>query len=1484
MLKTLNKTSVRPFYPLHSNIIRARKFTWLGGIFTFMVITSLTLSDAHAGGDGALSGVPGEGGSQVTGGGGAGGATWSGGGGSATEGKGADGQGGNAAGLGGDPGMRITAPQTITNGVSGVNGTNGGKQGQAGGGGGGGTGIVVSGNSQLTIQGAVVTGGVGGSGGPDTSDTGSGGGGAGVLTDGSLILTGNGAAITGGAGGTGQTGGSSGGGGGTGVVMTGGTTTSLTNEGGSITGGVGGRARAGGGGGAAIVTNANVTNLAGGSITGGDGGLLPSASISASGGGGAGILVSGNGQNTVSVVNNGVITGGNGGPSFAFGNGGAGGAGEGGAQGGNRANGWLGDGGAGIKGANLSVVNAGAIKGGVSGAPLFGGGTQRQANAVAFTGGVNRLELQAGWSFVGNVVGMAGSTNTLALGGDTTQPQGGGATVFDVSQLVPTGGNGQFQGFSAFEKTGASTWQLTGTITQLTPWKISGGTLSVSSDGALGDVSGVLTLLNNATLATTASISTLRNIVLGQGGGNIDVAPSTTLALSGVISGQGALTKSGDGLMLLTGTNTYSGGTTIARGTLQLGDGGSTGSLSGNVLNNGSLVIDRNDTLNVDGQISGSGNLTQAGTGTTILTADNSYTGATAVSAGTLIINGNQSAATGLTTVNTGATLGGNGTLGGSVAVADGATLAPGNVGSVPGTLTIQQNLRLSNGSLLDYHFGQAGVPGGALNDLVKVHGDLTLDGTINVKTTPGGSFDPGIYRVFTYDGNLTNNGLQIGTIPSPNYYVQTSVQKQVNLINTNGLTLSFWDGANGGRNDGIIDGGDGLWQNSRGNSNWTTWSGSVNAPFSDAAFAVFTASPGTVRVDNSLGQVTAGGMQFDANGYHLTGDAIQLAQTSADSPASVIRVGNGTTDGAVDIATIDNTLFGDVQLRKTDLGTLVLNAANTYTGGTAVDGGTLVVGDINHQGAGLGAGDVTISDSGTLSGTGVVAGHVTNNGTVAALNALSGQQSTPVSNLTLANGLTNNGTINLAGQQGQAGNTLTVKNDYVGNQGQLILNTFMGNDTSASDRLVLDNAKATGNTAVVIKHAGGNGAQTQTGILLVDARNGSTTDPNAFFLSAKSDGYRKSIGTIASGAYDYSLVRGGNGGNADSWYLTSLNVKRSGDPDSQSQSARPSLRPEIGSYIDNVRAANTLFAMTLYDRLGNAQNFLPLQGEGASSFWIRNVGGHNNADAGAGAISTQANRYVLQMGGDVVNGSTDGRNRFLAGVMGGYANEHSNSVSQGSGLTSKGSVNGYSVGVYGTWYANGEENQGGYVDSWALYNWFDNRVEGEGLAAERYTSKGMTASLETGYTHKTGEYETFAGSANDVFIQPKAQVIWMGVTADNHTEQNGTQVSSSGDNNVQTRLGFRAFLKGKSQLDTMTQREFEPFAEVNWIHNTSAYGATMDGVNTQVDGTHNIGEIKVGVEGKINRQLSFWGNVAEQLGGQGYNDTQGTLGMRYSF
>ena len=107
------------------------------------------------------------------------------------------------------------------------------------------------------------------------------------------------------------------------------------------------------------------------------------------------------------------------------------------------------------------------------------------------------------------------------------------------------------------------------------------------------------------------------------------------------------------------------------------------------------------------------------------------------------------------------------------------------------------------------------------LNDLVTVGGNLVLDGTLNVSVSTGGSFGPGIYRVFSYNGALTNNGLSVGSIPSTNYFVQTAIANQVNLVNAAGLTLNYWDGAAGPKFDGAVNGGDGVWQNASGNDNW---------------------------------------------------------------------------------------------------------------------------------------------------------------------------------------------------------------------------------------------------------------------------------------------------------------------------------------------------------------------------------------------------------------------------------------------------------------------------------------------------------------------------------------------------------------------------------------------------------------------------------------------------------------------------------------
>lgn len=164
--------------------------------------------------------------------------------------------------------------------------------------------------------------------------------------------------------------------------------------------------------------------------------------------------------------------------------------------------------------------------------------------------------------------------------------------------------------------------------------KTDAGTLSIASDANLGNAAGAVTI-NTGTIETTADLATNRAITL-DGTGTLLTGAGTGFTVNGVIDGAGSLTKDGAGTLLLTGANSYAGGTTIAAGTLQLGNGGTSGSIVGNVANSGVLAFNRADNLVFGGVISGSGNIVQNGAGTTELTGISTYTGNTTASAGEL--------------------------------------------------------------------------------------------------------------------------------------------------------------------------------------------------------------------------------------------------------------------------------------------------------------------------------------------------------------------------------------------------------------------------------------------------------------------------------------------------------------------------------------------------------------------------------------------------------------------------------------------------------------------------------------------------------------------------------------------------------------------------------------------------------------------------------------------------------------------------------
>ena len=487
-------------------------------------------------------------------------------------------------------------------------------------------------------------------------------------------------------------------------------------------------------------------------------------------------------------------------------------------------------------------------------------------------------------------------------------------------------------GGGSLTKAGSRLLILAGDNTYSGGTTISAGTLQIGNGGSTGSVTG--DIVANATLTFKRS---------------------DTYTYGGVISGTSAINHAGTGTLILTGDSLDTNSLTITSGTLQMGNGGTTGSWAGSITNNGAVVFNRSNAQTYSRVISGTGSVTQAGGGTLTLSAASTYTGATAVNAGTLLINGNQVAATGAVSVAGGATLGGIGTTGGVVTVANGGSLA-----NAAGQTLKMAGLNLNSASNVNVTLGAPSATG-----LFLVNGNLTLDGTLNI--TDGGGFGPGLYRLIDYTGALTDNGLVLGLTGGASasaLAIQTATANQVNL---------FYDA---GPAD-IWRGGAGTWNADPAGSGWTDVLGVVNNPWPTANFAIFTGTAGVVTIDPTAGAVVATGAQFAVDGYTVAGGAL-----TNNTAAAVFRVGNGTGAGAAMTATISAPIIGMGGLNKTDLGTLVLSGTNTYAGTTTVTGGTL---RINGDNSGA-TGATTVLTGATLAGIGTLGGAVTvnNGGTLA--------------------------------------------------------------------------------------------------------------------------------------------------------------------------------------------------------------------------------------------------------------------------------------------------------------------------------------------------------------------------------------------------------------------------------------------------------------------------------------------------------------------
>lgn len=465
-----------------------------------------------------------------------------------------------------------------------------------------------------------------------------------------------------------------------------------------------------------------------------------------------------------------------------------------------------------------------------------------------------------------------------------------------------------------------------------------------------------------------------------------------------------------------------------------------------------------------------------------------------------------------------------------------------------------------------------------------------------------------------------------------------------------------------------------------------------------------------------------------------------------------------------------------------------------------------------------------------------------------------------------------NGGTIDI-----QQGPLVIVGNYKAGTGARLFTGGALGGDETQLPTLTIHGTVSGETTHVLVDNIGGTGAATTDGILVVRA---DTVD---------GEGFTKE-GRIVAGAYDYDIVRVESGDHTE-WRLTSAltpvppgpvpPVPPGPEPGPEPVPPAPVhvVRPEAVTYAENLRQANTLFMTDSEQRRAVGEYTDPVTGRTeTSSLWLSQTGGHSTRHDASGQLKSDYNRYTVQLGGTLLSLPAGDDGRLEAGVQAGYGHARGNTRSGLTGYRARGTVSGYSTGLYGTWRQHRDGQSGAYVSTTLQYSWLKNQVKGDDLAAEKYDARGTTLSLEGGY-----DYAVWQGgeqNGDSLFIRPHAQVTRMGVKADEHREVNGTRVSQQGDGSVFSRTGVRVWL---DKAVSKGQR-VQPFVETNWLHNTRDFCSSMDGVRDCLAGNRNQAEVLAGVRGDVSPDVAVTAQAGGRFGSQAGRDLAGTLNVSVKF
>ncbi|AVD58672.1 autotransporter outer membrane beta-barrel domain-containing protein [Morganella morganii] len=566
----------------------------------------------------------------------------------------------------------------------------------------------------------------------------------------------------------------------------------------------------------------------------------------------------------------------------------------------------------------------------------------------------------------------------------------------------------------------------------------------------------------------------------------------------------------------------------------------------------------------------------------------------------------------------------------------------------------------------------------------------------------------------------------------------------------------------------------------------------------------------------------------------------------------------------------LTNSVTGAGTLVKQGVGRITLTDKSAqYTGTTEIENGTLQAGSYDSALV-MNSRQVNIGTQGTFAGQGTLKGSVNNAGQfyVGELDKKDLGQATDYR--VDGNFVNNGGSIWLASQK-ETESRLNVGGDFTANGGSITLNTVLnrGHEDTMTDQLVVDGNVYTGKngaTTLNINNVGGEGADTlkQPDAIKVVHVSGKS-DKNAFKLG----------GPVAIGVYEYLLHKGYKD---DSWYLDSFDTNVY-PPDENKEDPNRNVNPEIGGHMANRMAALGMFSMTLHDRLGEPHYADSFKGdENASSVWLRITGDRQRQDAVSRSLRLKGDTYTTQLGGDIINWNNDAQDTTIrGGIMGAIGKSDYTSSAKRTGTKADAKIDrAYSVGLYGTWYQNREDENNAYADVWAQYSWFDNKVSMAGSSSD-YKSRLVSASVETGYSMAV--YKPDADK--QWLLTPQAQVIFNSYDSDDSSSGTGLVMKGGRSNSVDTRLGARLTYANQKQSDKSAQ----PFVEVNWLHSTAKSDMTFNKHYTfSDDRPANRFEIKAGVEGQISPNWTVWGNVSHQMGADDYSGDRAMIGVKYQW